>query len=173
ERRNRFGGARAGRSGFAHRGRPRKIQASRAAATTASTAKRRIETATLIDFRPRSRARLPSRRPRSQKHRPLREALLRPSDREAGPLPPPPTPRRAAGPPAGRPSRRGGCAPLGVGPSQILASCALRKRAASFTRGGQRRRCTYVILPSTSLQTSTSGLSVTASAARKISWPRG
>src|SRR5256885_9381037 len=49
------------------------------------------------------------------------------------------------------------CVPLRVCSSHTLASCSLRNREASLINAGQRRRRTYVILPSTSLQTRTSG----------------
>src|SRR4029077_18525316 len=65
------------------------------------------------------------------------------------------------------------CVPLEVCSSHTLASCSLRNREASLINAGHRRRCTYVILPSTSLQTRTSGLSQIALTARKISFPFG
>jgi hypothetical protein len=49
------------------------------------------------------------------------------------------------------------CAPLAVCSFHTLASCSSRSREASLTNAGQRRRCTYVILPPISLQTRTLG----------------
>jgi hypothetical protein len=77
----------------------------------------------------------------------------------------------SAGTQAGKGACRERCAPLGVCSFHTFASCSFRKRRASLTSAGHSRRCTYVILPSTSLHTNTSGLSQTASAARKISFP--
>jgi hypothetical protein len=65
------------------------------------------------------------------------------------------------------------CAPLAVCSFHTLASCSSRSREASLTNAGQRRRCTYVVLPPISLQTRTLGLLQIASAARKISFPFG
>jgi hypothetical protein len=65
------------------------------------------------------------------------------------------------------------CVPLAVCSFHTFASCSARNREASLTNAGQRRRCTYVILPPISLQTRTLGLSQIASAARKISFPFG
>ena len=73
----------------------------------------------------------------------------------------------------GKCSRLDWCAPLRVCSSHTLASCSLRNRVESLTNAGQRRRCTYVILPPISLQTRTLGFSQIASAARKISFPFG
>jgi hypothetical protein len=70
-------------------------------------------------------------------------------------------------------SRLDWCAPLRVCSSHTLASCSFRNREASLINAGQRRRCTYVILPSTSLQTRMSGLAQIAFTARKISFPFG
>src|SRR6266480_7699112 len=39
------------------------------------------------------------------------------------------------------------CAPLAVCSFHTLARCSSRSREASLTNAGQRRRCTYVILP--------------------------
>lgn len=73
----------------------------------------------------------------------------------------------------GKRSRLDWWAPLAVCSSHTLASCSSRNREPSLINAGHRRRCTYVILPSTSLQTRTLGLSQIASAARKISFPFG
>jgi hypothetical protein len=73
----------------------------------------------------------------------------------------------------GKRSRLDWWAPLAVCSSHTLASSSSRNRERSLTNAGQRRRCTYVILPSTSLQTRTLGLSQIAPAARKISFPLG
>jgi hypothetical protein len=63
--------------------------------------------------------------------------------------------------------------PLALCSSHTLASCSSRNREPSLTNAGHRRRCTYVILPSTSLQTRTLGLSQIAFVARRISFPFG
>jgi hypothetical protein len=73
----------------------------------------------------------------------------------------------------GKRSRLDWWAPLGVCSSHTLASCCSRNRDASLINAGHRRRCTYVILPSTSLQTRMFGLSQIASAVRKISFAFG
>jgi hypothetical protein len=65
------------------------------------------------------------------------------------------------------------CVPLAVCSFHTLASCSSRNWEASLTNAGQRRRCTYVILPPISLQTRMLGFSQIASAARKISFPFG
>ena len=68
----------------------------------------------------------------------------------------------------GKRSRLDWWAPLAVCSSHTLASCSSRNREPSLTNAAHRRRCTYVILPSTSLQTRTLGLSQIASVTWKI-----
>ncbi len=68
----------------------------------------------------------------------------------------------------GKRSRLDWWLPLAVCSSHTLASCSSRNRQPSLTNAGHRRRCTYVILPSTSLQTRTLGLSQIAFVAEDL-----
>src|SRR5262245_58238758 len=74
----------------------------------------------------------------------------------------------SAGTHRGYASRLAACAPVGVCSDHDFASCSRSNRDASFTSAGHSRRCTYVTLPATRRQTSTSPESITASASAKI-----
>jgi hypothetical protein len=64
------------------------------------------------------------------------------------------------------------CFPEEVCTSRSCARCGSGNRSESLTSAGHRRRCTYVIFPSMSRHTSTSGLSRIARVSANISRPR-
>src|SRR5712691_6820657 len=77
----------------------------------------------------------------------------------------------AGGTHRGKGTTRSSCRPLAVWTSRTAARSRRAKLRASRTSAGHNRRCTYVIFPPTSRQTSTSAESRTARVSQKICFP--
>src|SRR3989442_9321600 len=77
----------------------------------------------------------------------------------------------AGGTHRGNGTTRSSCRPLAVWTSRTAARSRRAKLPANRTSAGHNRRCTYVIFPPTSRQTSTSAESRTARVSQKICFP--